>query len=294
VRPIAIAAILEEDELRPRALLQHDVVTEYAQRMKAGDVFPPALVYIINDQYWLVDGYHRVAAAKVNNLESIVCEIRSGTLLDAAWMGYASNRQHGLRRSNADKRRSVLRALVHPKGQKLSDRQISRHCGVHHDTVGRWRRELQRAGRIRHINERISVRGSSSYVQRIDGITRSNAARSSAASGMTGALSRVSTSNSESESDGCPALLTQAVSTLDTVGSLMARLETQLGSIAHEMSRLAWCRESLDLANACTTCIRIQRAVNAIYALLAGRQPQPAAFSACEPIGSRRQIGDAS
>ena len=292
---VALAAILEDDELRPRATLQSDVISDYAQRMKAGDVFPPVLVYAVHDQYWLVDGYHRVAAARSNGSDSIVCEARRGTRLDAAWEGCASNRDHGLRRSNSDKRRSVLRALSHPKGQRLSDRQIAHHCGVHHDMVGRCRRELAQSGGIRHIGERISVRGPSTYLQRVDGIARSNAARHSPRVEPPPAtiLSLVRSGEGEDVADDGLALLQQTASTLQSASALLASLEEQLGSIAQELGTHASCDRLFDLADARSHCIVIQRAVTAIYTLLADQAPTVSAYSSREPPMSLSRMGDA-
>lgn len=50
---------------------------------------------------------------------------------------------HGLRRTNADKRRAVMAALAHPNGRGLSDRLIAEHCGVSDPFVGTVRAELQ-------------------------------------------------------------------------------------------------------------------------------------------------------
>ena len=53
---------------------------------------------------------------------------------------------YGLPYTNADKRKIIKRALLHPYARGMSDRQIGRHVGVHHNTVGRVRRELEAAG----------------------------------------------------------------------------------------------------------------------------------------------------
>lgn len=41
-----------------------------------------------------------------------------------------------------------MAALRHPKGAKLSDRQIAEHCGVSHATVIKIRAELESTGQI--------------------------------------------------------------------------------------------------------------------------------------------------
>ena len=55
-----------------------------------------------------------------------------------------ANIPQGLRRTNADKRKAVRLALLHPYSRAWSDRLIGKHVGVDHVTVGRVRRELER------------------------------------------------------------------------------------------------------------------------------------------------------
>lgn len=138
------------------------VIAEYAEAMERGDVFPPILVIYdeIKHRYILVDGFHRYYAhmrAKPN--DPILAEHRIGTVEDAQWESLAANKSHGLRRSNADKRNAIKQALMHPKGVNKSDRQIAKHVGVHNDTVGVIRRELEVTVGIRQSDLRIGLDG---------------------------------------------------------------------------------------------------------------------------------------
>jgi hypothetical protein len=65
-----------------------------------------------------------------------------------------ANQKHGLRRSRDDKRRVVHTALLHPYGAKLSNRELARHCGVDHKTVGKIRQELELSGEIPQMQTR--------------------------------------------------------------------------------------------------------------------------------------------
>ena len=66
-------------------------------------------------------------------------EVHTGTRIDALKHALGANRDHALKRSNADKRRCVEIALREFGG--MSDRAISDLCGVHHDFVSRMRKE---------------------------------------------------------------------------------------------------------------------------------------------------------
>jgi len=67
--------------------------------------------------------------------------VEQGTKEDAQWASLAANKRHGLRRSQADKRRAIKRALK-GWGADKSDREIARHVGCSNNTVSRMRRSL--------------------------------------------------------------------------------------------------------------------------------------------------------
>jgi hypothetical protein len=122
------------------ALYDNATLTEYCEAMEAGAEFPPIHIIEDGDNLWLVDGFHRVAAAHKLGRKTIDAHVRPGTLEEAQWKACAANR--GLARSNADKRASVLAALKHPRSRDLGDRGIAIHCGVSHMFVFNLRKEL--------------------------------------------------------------------------------------------------------------------------------------------------------
>lgn len=126
---------------QPRAQLDLATISEYAERMSDGVVFPPITVFYDGADYWLADGFHRYSAATCVGATEIAVDIRQGTIQDAQWYSYSVNQAHGLRRSNEDKRRAVEAALQHEYAGRYSDEQIARHVGVHRNTVVNYRRE---------------------------------------------------------------------------------------------------------------------------------------------------------
>lgn len=125
-----------------RAEIDYDVVDEYQEAMLAGAKFPPLMAVYDGKCYWLVDGFHRLEAAKRADVAQIDVEVTQGTVELARWLSCGVNAVHGLKRSNGDKRRAVLFALQHPKAQGMSDRMIADHCGVSHLFVANLRREV--------------------------------------------------------------------------------------------------------------------------------------------------------
>ena len=104
--------------------------------------FPPVILYRDGTDYWLGDGYHRVAAARKIEREIVKAEVREGTARDAILCGVGANSTHGLQRTQADKRRAIERLMSDPEWARWSDRKIAEAAKVDHKTVAKVRREL--------------------------------------------------------------------------------------------------------------------------------------------------------
>lgn len=154
---VAIRSLELSPDIQPRTQLDMVVIQEYAEDMEAGAKFPP--VQVVNDgaHLWLWDGFHRVHAARQAGIQQIDAEIQLGTFEDAQWFATGANKDHGLRRSNADKRRVVEHALI--AKPEMSDNLIAQHCGVHQTTVSRIRSELESTYVLHKSNERTGADG---------------------------------------------------------------------------------------------------------------------------------------
>jgi ParB-like chromosome segregation protein Spo0J len=117
-------------------------ITDYAEALVDGAIFPPIIVFFDGEHYWLADGFHRLAAnERVGNAE-IEADVRDGEQYDAIRRSLSANETHGLRRTNADKRNAVLVALRYHEWSKLSARDLAKLCGVSHNFVAQVKREL--------------------------------------------------------------------------------------------------------------------------------------------------------
>ena len=139
------------------ALYDNATLEEYRDAMEAGATFPPIFVVEDGDNLWLVDGFHRVAAAQALGRKTIDANVRQGTLEEAQWLACAANR--GLMRNHKDKRAAIVAALRHPRSKGLSDRAIAVHCGVHQTTVGQVRSLMVEQGEVDANQPRTSRRG---------------------------------------------------------------------------------------------------------------------------------------
>lgn len=123
-----------------RARIDTDTVDQYASDWQDGAKFPPVSVFHDGSEYILADGFHRVMAASRNGFKDIEADVHKGTKSDALKFALTANAAHGLKRTNADKRRSVELALA--EWPKLSDRQLAEICAVSNVFVSSVHNEL--------------------------------------------------------------------------------------------------------------------------------------------------------
>lgn len=149
--------------IQSRATINYAIVDEYAKMMSDGTVFDP--VEGIQDgesHIYVWDGYHRGEAAKQAGIRLRV-RIRPGTQTDAEWLALSANQKHGQRRSMEDKQHIVRQALLHPYGLYMSDRALTRHCGVDRRLVVKVREEMEKSGEIPEETKRFIQRGQQTY-----------------------------------------------------------------------------------------------------------------------------------
>lgn len=122
----------------------------YRQERTLNWPFPPLTVFYDGSDYWLADGFHRLAAFVelfhiANNPDvthTLPCLVHPGTRRDAILYAAAANSDHGLRRTNADKRRAVETLLRDEEWRQWSDHEIARRCEVSQAFVTKVRAAL--------------------------------------------------------------------------------------------------------------------------------------------------------
>lgn len=127
---------------QPREKIDPDVVQDYADALGRGDKFPPAKVFDDGRSKWLADGFHRYRSHEKAGKTEMLADVEKGMKRDAVLFSLQANAAHGLRRSNADKRRAVLIALKDPELGTFKNTQIARLCAVAESFVRKVKAEL--------------------------------------------------------------------------------------------------------------------------------------------------------
>ena len=148
-------------QTQPRQRIDLDVVADYADALRNGVRLPPIDTFgdIVGD------GFHRYLAHQSAERKTIRTVPHPGGLREAILYSCVANATHGLRRSNADKRRAVGKLLKDPEWSQWSDRRIAAQAAVLQTFVSNLRHELSDNGC--QIERRVK-RGESEYLQRVN------------------------------------------------------------------------------------------------------------------------------
>lgn len=140
---LPLVTIRTDGQTQSRAGMNFEVVREYAERMREGDVFPLPDVYHDGSHYWLADGFHRVEANRLNQAQRVSVRLFQGTRRDALLHSIRSNTTHGLQRNEADKRMVVLLLLQDDEWGLKSNYELARYCLISAPFVRKIKNEVQ-------------------------------------------------------------------------------------------------------------------------------------------------------
>lgn len=144
-----------------RAMVDAYTIARYAEAMERGAPMPPVDVVHDGQDYWLADGFQRVAAARELGWDRILADVHQGTQRDAILLSVGANTAHGRPRSSDDTRRAVRKLLDDDEWRAWSDQRIAGKACVSHDYVAALRAELHPASiagrKIRKVERGDSV-----------------------------------------------------------------------------------------------------------------------------------------
>jgi hypothetical protein len=139
---LALDSIRLDGGTQIRHAVDEEVVADYAGLMANEVYLPPPCVFYDDHDHWLVDGFHRWHALKKNGRTEALCQVFRGSHRDALLAAVRANHAHGLRRTNADKRRAVELLLADREWAAKPLRWIAETCGVSHQFVSSMRSQV--------------------------------------------------------------------------------------------------------------------------------------------------------
>lgn len=136
---LPISGLRRDGGTQPRAALDEATIAAYADTLADGGALPAVGLVYDGTDYWLWDGFHRVAAHECAGRDLIAADVQPGTRRDAVLLAVGANAAHGLRRTVDDKRRAVMILLGDPEWSAWSDREIAGRAHVSHTFVAKLR-----------------------------------------------------------------------------------------------------------------------------------------------------------
>jgi len=130
--------------LQSRSKINEEVIKEYTEVIRNDGKMPPVIVFNDGTTYHLADGWHRYFAHKQAGFADIEADIREGTRRDAVLYSVGANNSHGLRRTNADKKKAVMTLLEDFEWSEWNNAEIAKACGVSAMFVGNLRKNLDK------------------------------------------------------------------------------------------------------------------------------------------------------
>ena len=119
-------------------------IDDLATAYRDGEDIPAIEVVATGNKHIIVDGFHRYYGAKKAGLSSLKCNVVVGTEEEAFLMSLGANANNkALKRTNSDKRNSVVTALASVQLKTKSNRDIANICKVSPGLVDKIVKELE-------------------------------------------------------------------------------------------------------------------------------------------------------
>jgi len=115
--------------------LAPETVRSYVAALTNDAQMPPIVLFRLDGQLVVADGFHRVAAHRFLGLAEVEAEVREGTRQDALLYAATANVANGKPMSQAEKREAGERLL---RMTKWSQHRIARELAVDPASISRW------------------------------------------------------------------------------------------------------------------------------------------------------------
>jgi uncharacterized ParB-like nuclease family protein len=143
---VLVNDIILDGAVQPRESISTTLIAEYAEAMEEGAEFPPVVLFRDEQDHLVAaDGWHRIKAAQKIGRAEIRADVHAGGVRDAILYSVSANATHGMRRTDADKRKAVMRLLTDPQWRKWSASVIAQRVSVSQPFVSGLRRQLEEA-----------------------------------------------------------------------------------------------------------------------------------------------------
>ncbi|RIX99524.1 hypothetical protein D3218_13695 [Aureimonas flava] len=142
---VRVADLVMDESYQVRAQLDDGAVSRYADAMRSGQEFPPISIARVGGAVVIVDGFHRVTAARKIRRETITAVLVERDEAELQWLAAEANLKHGVPLKRGEGRKlltAYVRAGRHRNGTRRvkSSRDIAKdlHGLASHSIILRW------------------------------------------------------------------------------------------------------------------------------------------------------------
>ena len=144
--PIKDITINSGTQQRP---LDDDVVKRYAAMMREKDIpkgeeFPPVEIITDGENNYLVDGFHRVAAARKNSKIYIEAFVVKGNRREAIFLSFSANKKNAFPRQPGTVKAIVEKILKDKEWAKMPQSEIARYVGCTQPFVSKIQADVEK------------------------------------------------------------------------------------------------------------------------------------------------------
>lgn len=147
---VKIEKIIVDMGFNLRGELDKQLISEYQETL---DVMPPVTIYDTERGYILVDGFHRLAAAKQKELDEINADIKQGSVQDALAFACIANLKHGKQLTSQERQNAIRQYIKLNVGK--SNRLIAEDVGCDEKTIRIYRSRMEDDGEIETQKKRV-------------------------------------------------------------------------------------------------------------------------------------------
>jgi hypothetical protein len=143
---VAVSLLKLDERLQCRESVPEETIRAYEDGWREKIEFPPVEAFEVEGELYVTDGFCRVLSAQNVGKSKVPCLVRKGSWQDAVAAACGANSQHGLPRTNADKRKAATMAIL--EFSDKPNREIARICGVSHTYIDNLRIKQNEADEI--------------------------------------------------------------------------------------------------------------------------------------------------
>lgn len=160
-RRVPLSEISFDVSLQTRVADDLATIERYCEGLARGVIYPAIEVFRPlpgeGEKLFIGDGRHRGLAHAMQKLPDILAIVREGGRLAALRVAFRANEGHGLRRTNADRHKTIRMYLLESDWYKHSPNMVAEACDVDRKTVSVVRAQLIAEGKIPEVTEYVGA-----------------------------------------------------------------------------------------------------------------------------------------